>query len=392
MKTSIRTFAGIMAAAMLTASLSACGQSPDTTTTNTQAVTDNTETEKTSEPQNEDAHVYIEGTKFMVGGKELWISGGNTPWYDWNDFTGKMKEDKWEQTFSMLEEDHINCTRIWINCNGDKIVNIDQDGHVTGVNEGHWEDLDKLFDMAEKHKVYIMATLLSFDHFKEEKWQKFLVSKEECDNYAETYVKTFCERYGGCDYLFSIDLMNEPDWVYENDECGKIDWDNISYLFGKCADVIHSTCSTLVTVGTGIIKYNSEKYEGNKVSDEYLKKLTGLDGAYLDFYSVHYYDWQRPWFGFPFDISPEEFGLVYDRPCIIGEAQNDNEKKFRMTLTEIYKSMYDKGWNGLLVWMEPRKDEEQIWYRYDLTKEAVNAMYEYIPEKIDPLSAWKTAA
>ena len=32
-----------------------------------------------------------------------------------------------------------------------------------------------------------------------------------------------------------IDIMNEPEWVNENDECGQIPWDNFSYLLGKCA-------------------------------------------------------------------------------------------------------------------------------------------------------------
>ena len=56
-----------------------------------------------------------------------------------------------------------------------------------------------------------------------------------------------------------------------------------------------------------------------------------------------------------------------------------------MTLTEKYKSTYENGWNGLMVWMEPRTDEEYTWYRYDLTKVATNAMLKLIPEKIDPL-------
>jgi hypothetical protein len=56
-----------------------------------------------------------------------------------------------------------------------------------------------------------------------------------------------------------------------------------------------------------------------------------------------------------------------------------------MTLTEKYKSMHDNGWNGLMVWMEYREDEEQVWYCYDLTKEATNAMAEYVPNEIHPL-------
>ena len=334
--------------------------------------------------------VYIENEKFMVDGKEIWFSGCNTPWYHWNDFGGSMNVPGWEETFARLAEDNINCTRVWVNCNGQMIVNLESTGHIHYVKDEHWDDLDKLFDIADKYGVYVMPTLLSFDHFKnDEEWQTLLQSNELCDEYAEMYVAEFCKRYGERDCIMGIDLMNEPDWVYENDECGKIGWEHLSYLFGKCADVIHSSSSKLVTVGTGMLKYNSDKYDGNKVSDEYLKQLTGLDGAYLDFYSVHYYDWMMSWMEMPYDKSPADFGLPGGKPCMIGEGQNDQEKKFRMTLTEIYKSMYDHGWCGMLVWMETHFDEDPIWYGYNLTREATNAMYDYIPDKLFPLG--KTA-
>lgn len=336
------------------------------------------------------AKVSISDGKFNVDGKELWINGANTPWQNWNDFSGNMDEEFWDKTFEELVSDGINCTRIWINCNGENVVRLKSTGAIKGINEQHWDDLDKLFALAEKHRIYIMPTLLSFDHFKNtnssaEKWRKLATSKENCDDYAEQYVKEFCKRYGENEYLFGIDLMNEPDWVHENSECGQLKWSDLCYLFGKCASVIHETCSTPVTVGLGIVKYNSDKYEGDKISDENLKKVTGDDKAYVDFYSTHYYMWEKQYFGFPFDKTPEQFGLTTDKPCLIGETSNDDEKEAGITLTEKYKSTYENGWNGLMVWMEPRTDEEYTWYRYDLTKTATNAMLKLIPEKIDPL-------
>lgn len=334
------------------------------------------------------AKVYIEGNKFMVDGKELWINGVNTPWHHWNDFIGNMDYDFWDQTFEKLASDGINATRIWLNCNGESVVQLRADGSVLKINDSHWEDLDKLFEIAGKHKVYIMATLSSFDHFKEsgsaERWRTMINTKESADNFAERYVKEFCERYGEQPYLFSIDLMNEPDWVHENTECGQLKWENLSYFFGKCASVVHETCSTPVTVGMAMIKYNSPNYNGDMISDEYLKELTGLDNSYMDFYSPHFYLWMKQsGLGFPFDVTPEEYGLITDKPCIIGETSNDQEKGYGMTLTEVYRTSYEKGWGGIMVWMEWH-DDDNSWYRYDLTETATNAMYELIPEKVDP--------
>ena len=55
-----------------------------------------------------------------------------------------------------------------------------------------------------------------------------------------------------------------------------------------------------------------------------------------------------------------------------------------MTLSEKYKSVYDNGWCGIMVWMQTT-EEDYVWYRYDLTKLAVKTMEDYIPEKIHPL-------
>lgn len=346
--------------------------------------------ENGSSEENVSARVYVESSKFMVDGKEWWINGVNTPWYDWNDFTGKMNESVWDETFARLAEDNINCTRIWINCAGENIVRLKTTGEIKEIKAEHWTDLDKLFALAEKYGVYVMPTFLSFDHCKApntgcDKWRTLLCDKELSDAYAESYVKEFCTRYKDNEYIFGIDLMNEPDWVHENDECGRLSWENLSYFFGKCAAVIHENSDFLVTVGMGMVKYNSDNYGGNYVSDEFLKELTGNENAYLDFYSPHFYMWQKPYFGMPNTVSPVEFGLDGTKPCILGEIPNDDADECGMSLTEKYKSTHDNGWNGIMVWMEPRSEEADIWYEYKLTKEATNAMNEYIPEKIYPI-------
>ncbi len=344
------------------------------------------------EAPKKNAKVTIEGTKFMVNGSELWINGVNTPWQSWNDFCGNMDVAAWENTFALLQKDNINCTRIWINCNGTGVVDVTSAGMVDEVNEAHWTDLDKLFALAEKYEVYVMPTLMSFDHFKDnntgkQNWRNLVKSNAGCDDYAEKYCAEFAKRYGSCDWILGVDLMNEPDWVYENEECGQLPWENLTYFFAKCSQAIHENSDLLVTVGLGMPKYNSDKYQGNMISDERLCEASGSDKSYLDFYSPHYYSWERSSFGFPFTSTPEEYGIGTDKPCVVGETSND-DKAFKMTCEEFYKSAYEKGWNGVMVWMEYRTDGssgcDELWYRYDLTQAATNAMNDLIPEKIHP--------
>ena len=300
-----KIFAAVTAAALALTLASCGGNDTDVTAADTSA-------ETASEVQQVSKRITIEGTKFMLNGKEWWINGVNTPWIDWNECGGTLNEEKWDATFAQLAKDNINCTRIWINCSGESIMRLKTTGEPQAINDVHWSNVDKLFAMAEKHGVYIMATLLSFDHFKEpnggfNEWRLLVQNKEYCDLYAEMYVKEFCKRYGDNDYLFSIDIMNEPDWVYENKECGQIGFEHLSYLFGTVAATIHENCDALVTVGMGMPKYNSDKYQGNYVSDEFLKEITGKETAYLDFYSPHYYGWMLSSFGLPCSTIPPSF-------------------------------------------------------------------------------------
>ncbi|MBQ8780084.1 MAG: cellulase family glycosylhydrolase [Oscillospiraceae bacterium] len=372
--------AAVLAAAM-TLSLAACGNggTEETTAETTTAVVEEEASKR----------ITIEGTKFMLNGKEWWINGVNTPWIDWNEFGGTVNEEKWDATFEQLAKDNINCTRVWINCSGESIMRIKTTGEPQAINDVHWTNVDKLFALAEKHGVYIMATLLSFDHFKEpnggfNEWRLLVQNKEYCDLYAEMYVKEFCKRYGDNDYLFSIDIMNEPDWVYENEECGQIGFEHLSYLFGTVAATIHENCDALVTVGMGMPKYNSDKYQGNYVSDEFLKEITGNENAYLDFYSPHYYSWMLPSFGLPFTQTAESYGIDPSKPCVIGETPNDDEGAIGISVADKYVKAYENGWNGVMIWMDPKQENPYGWYEYELTQSATNKMYELIPELIYP--------
>ncbi|MBP0955379.1 MAG: cellulase (glycosyl hydrolase family 5) [Oscillospiraceae bacterium] len=296
--------------------------------------------------------IRVDGNRFTVDGKTLFINGVNTPWDKWNDFGGAFNETFWDEHFAKLHESGVNASRIWINCAGISTLKVDKDGILQSVSGKHWTDLDKLFELAEKHHIYIMATLLSFDHFKDsnagyENFRTMVSSEEGTQSYIDGYVIPFTERYGKNPYLWSIDLCNEPDWIKENAECGKIDWDVLCTFFARCAAAIHDNSDELVTVGLGMIKYTSDKYDGNYFSDEYLGSLAG-ESAYLDYDCPHYYYWQYSYMGYPFETTPAEFGLTHTKPAVIGEFAVLSESG--RTCYEDYENAYNNGWNGLCMW------------------------------------------
>lgn len=102
-----------------------------------------------------------------------------------------MDEAAWDSTFALLKQDTIKCTRIWVNCNGTGVVRVDDKGSIYNINENHWTDLDKLFAIAEKYEIYVMPTLMSFDHFKDgssgcdELWYRYDLTREATNKMAE---------------------------------------------------------------------------------------------------------------------------------------------------------------------------------------------------------------
>jgi len=311
------------------------------------------------------ARVTVEGNHFAVGGKKLWLCGTNTPWDNWNDFGGNFDAAFWDEHFAMLHDAGINSSRVWILCSGDYGIRFDKQGMVTGMTDKFWNDVDQLMAIAAKHKIYIMATMMSFDCCKTGnrnhlKFREMLQDEEKVQSYVDNYIIPFAQRYDSNDYLFSIDLCNEPDWIEENDECGKINWRSLVPFFGKCAQGIHQNSDILVTTGIAYIPNNSDERGTNVLSDSLLEHYAGAD-SYMDFYSVHFYDWMIQWHKDPFGLSPEEYGLLTSKPNVMGECSAKGSVQDQIDLVNAAEMLYDKGWDGVYPWTSTGTDENGGW-------------------------------
>ena len=269
------------------------------------------------------------------------------------------------RNFRKIRQAGGNSSRIWITCNGDVGIDISETGFVSGATQDHWEDLDDMFALAAEHKVYIMATLTSFDHTKNtykkyQSWRNMLTDNENVSSYVNNYVIPFINRYKDNPYLWCIDICNEPDWIHENTECGKIPWERLQYFAARVATAVHENSPVLVTLGSAGVKWNGtcSNCLGNFYSDQNLQSQYNSPKAFLDFYSPHFYGWNVRYFGnFALDKSPADFG-INDRPCMIGENpamgvfRQDSTRKniLEVPISEAYIKTYLQGWKGLLVW------------------------------------------
>ena len=311
------------------------------------------------------AQVVVEGTDFVVGNQKIWINGVNTPWDKWNDFGGGFNFEFWQEHFSKLHEAGVNAARVWIVCDGTTGIDIAEDGTVSGATDQHWKDLDELFSLAETYQIYIMATVQSFDCFKDsnstyQAWRNMVQDESKTESFIDNYIVPLVQRYDKNDYLWSVDLCNEPDWIVENAECGKLSWDGLQRYYAEAAAAIHENSDVLVTVGLGMIKYNSDKQQGNKISDgEMQAAMTSSKYdkgfAYVDFYSVHWYSWMQGMWGYPFDESPEDFGLDGTKPAVIGECPAVSDGDF--DIAKAYEQAYNNGWDGVQAWKSSGQDD-----------------------------------
>jgi hypothetical protein len=294
--------------------------------------------------------IYVKGSQLYRAGEPIFLVGGNTPWNKWNDFGGGFDASWWDGHFKTLHDLGVNSSRVWIVCNGDGAVKLNLDGTVNSISNKFWTDLDKFFEIAAKHEIYIMATMMSFDCTKagntdRNNWIAMIKNTNSINDFVDKYILKFVNRYKDNPYLFSMDLCNEPDWCFETD---KIPWANLSNLFAREAAAIHENSKILVTVGLSMTKYNTDTQRGNKMSDAFFRNLYNNPNAYLDFYSPHHYAWETPWFKSPFFTTPAQWMSDTSKPIVVGECPAKSGEGH--TLAEDFIWAYSKGYGGVFPW------------------------------------------
>jgi hypothetical protein len=303
-------------------------------------------------------NITIQGNKFYVNAnKRIWLNGVNTPWNRWNDFGGSFDRNWWNTHFQTLKSYGINCSRIWFSCDGNGAVKTDSSG-VTGLSATFFKDCDSLFAIAKRNGIYIDATMISFDHCKDanknfRNWRNIITNQDASQTFISNYLIPFVNRYKKNPYLFAIDLCNEPEWIAENREAGRLPVSSLQRFFAMCAVAVHNTSNVPVTIGSACIKWNSDipGCVGNYWKNSALQAVLNDPKAYLDFYCIHYYGWVHKWYKSPFEKSPADYG-INDRPVIIEESPGKDAglTEIPMTLAQSYESALEKGYQGNLPW------------------------------------------
>jgi hypothetical protein len=296
--------------------------------------------------------VYVQNDEFYTCHGQFFINGTNTPWRNWNGLGVNFNKNFWKSEFAKLAQLGINSTRVWISCSPEhSAITIDSNGYISELSAAFWTDLDTLVAYAEQNSIYLMVAPISFDHTKNtysnyEKWINMYNSAAGRQSFVDNYILPMVNRYKDNDYFFCIDVGNELDWTWE--EHG-INYQNTQDLIARTANAVHDSSEILVCAGLGAgPKYYVPSYNNlglNLFSDAQLNARQA--GAYVDFWNVHYYDWQNPWFSNPASKTPSFYGLT-GKPAIIGEcsAKINASYDYATFITKVY----DNGWQGIMPW------------------------------------------
>ena len=296
-----------------------------------------------------DRRVRINDGQLTLCGRPLFMNGANTPWHRWNDFGGAFDATWWSEHYAALHATGINSSRVWVTCDGSVGIDISADGSVLGATPEHWQHLDRFFAIAEEQQIYVMATLMSFDHFESRaaaRWQAWIASDELIDSYVDNYLRPFLERYGSNPYLWAIDLINEPDWVHEREG---ISWERLRAYFARAARAIHEDSEVLVTVGMASPQFSAPCAGCEPaILDSQLLETLDAPGVSLDVYSPHYYDWVGPVWGNSLHARPQSTNFPPGKPMLIGEHPAHGTSGH--TLTEDLEAAFAHGWQGTMPW------------------------------------------
>ena len=335
--------------------------------------------------------VSIVNKRFVVNGNSntpIYFNGANTPWEAWNDFGGSFNQAKWLQDMQNLNASGINAARIWFSCNGDGQPKVSATGIVSAPTQAFWDNCDLLFEYARENGVYIMATMMSFDHTKSVNnysgnWQKMMNDTATIRTYLNNYLIPFVNRYKGNPYLWSIDICNEIEWIAENgsttgnDKNWGCSYATLQRFVAMCCVPMHSAgversdgSRVLVTLGSAATKWNATmkrnksfgtgwvtNSDGNKWSDASLQSVYSNSKAFLDFYSPHFYGWINAWFYNPFEKSPADYGID-EKPCMIGEMPSKDPfpipnsllSSTNMSQSTAFANLKTLGWQGHMPW------------------------------------------
>ncbi|MEM9158426.1 MAG: hypothetical protein AAGB46_05195 [Verrucomicrobiota bacterium] len=297
--------------------------------------------------------------RISYNGQELFLNGLNLAWDDFANDIGPDPEtpdlDHFDKVLGLIHDNGGNAMRLWLHTNGAHTPAF-KEMKVTGPGKGTIRDLKLVLDLAWERRVGMILCLWSFDMQRisfgagvTDRARALLVDKEARDAYVANSLIPMVEALKGHPAIIAWEIFNEPEGMSHEfgwDFTHHVAMSDIQAFINVCAGAIRRTDpESQVTNGSWAFYAATDVGEGNKnyYTDEELIGAGGDEEGYLDFYTVHYYDWAGT-VRSPFAYDASHWGL--DKPLVVAEFHVDCEN----CAGTPYETLYNRGYAGALAW------------------------------------------
>ena len=301
-----------------------------------------------------------------VDGQEFIVNGINIPWrYFGLDFGTSARQVNYDtsffnHTFAQLQENGVNAIRMWIHCDGRHSPIVDREGMVRGLPRNFLDDLDDFFGRAAEYDLLVLPVLWTFEMVDEGKIE-LIRDPDKTQIYIDRALVPMLERTSHHCNVLAWEVINEPEWAMDIPFAGTtkhtVEAGEMQRFVGQVAAAIHTHSPHKVTVGTAGLRFLTDMhlFSKNYWHDiELQSKNTHCKGAYLDFYSVHYYKWKLETLS-PFRQPLNSMGL--SKPVLLSEfslAKNRDPD-------ELMQLALDNGYTGIMPWSMMANDGLAKW-------------------------------
>lgn len=299
--------------------------------------------------------------RIQFNNQDLFLSGINLAWSSFADDIGPDPStpdtNHFADVFGQIRANGGNSMRLWLHTTG--AYTPAWSGYtVTGPGDNTIADLKTILDIAWTNKVGVILCLWSFDMLRiangatiTGRSQAILMSPMFRQAYITNCLVPMVQALKGHPAIIAWEIFNEPEGMsYE------FGWDfnyhvpmsAIQTFINQCAGAIHRTDpKAKVTNGSWSFYATTDAGSGNHnyYTDARLRAAGGDTNGYLDFYTVHYYDWAGT------DRSPFQHPYSYwqlDKPLVVAEffpptnCANCGDTP--------YANLYENGYAGALTW------------------------------------------